>query len=282
MEPDSAEKSDSQPSPTARAATSTEQLYAAVVSHEATVSRHESRLTSLEAAFARQQQALRDLLARLPPQSSSRALAPAREPRPSPNQPVSEPRLLAPERYDGNPVDCRAFLTQCSFTFELQASTFPTDRSRIAYIITLLTGKALAWATAIWERQGPSCDDYKTFTSEMRLVFDHSVGGRDAANRLFQLRQGSSSVAEYAVLFRTLAAETGWNMEALLAVFWHGLSSSIKDMLAAKDPVSDLESLIDQTIRLDNRLRERRRERQPDGRSSSGTTALAFSPLQWS
>ena len=84
------------------------------------------------------------------------------------------------------------------------------------------------------------------------------------------------------MLFRTLAAESKWNMEALLATFQHGLSSCNKDELAAKDPVSDLESLIDQTIRLDNRLRERRRERQPDGRSSSGTTALAFSPLQWS
>lgn len=107
-------------------------------------------------------------------------------------------------------------------------------------------------------------------------MFDHPVGGRDAADRLFQLRQGSSSVAEYAILFRTLAAESGWNMEALMAAFRHGLSSCIKDELAAKDPAEDLEALIDQTIRLDNRLRERRRERQ----SSRSWTTCPEAPLQ--
>ena len=112
-------------------------------------------------------------------------------------------------------------------------------------------------------------------------MFDHPLGGRDAANWLFQLRQGSTSVAEYAVLFRTLAAECGWNEEALMAAFRQGLAGGIKDELAAKDPVSDLDSLIDQTIRLDNRLRERRRERQPDSRSSSGATASTFSSPQW-
>ena len=76
-------------------------------------------------------------------------------------------------------------------------------------------------------------------------------------------------IAGYAVLFRTLAAESKWNMEALLATFQHGLSSCNKDELAAKDPVSDLESL----IRLDKRLRERRCERQQGGRSSSRITA---------
>lgn len=107
-------------------------------------------------------------------------------------------------------------------------------------------------------------------------MFDHPVGGRDAANRLFQLRQGNSSVAEYAVLFRTLAAESGWNMEALMAAFRHGLSGCIKDELAAKDPAEDLEALIDQTIRLDSRLRERRRERQPP----RGSTTCPDAPIQ--
>ncbi|XP_029318573.1 uncharacterized protein LOC115028841 [Cottoperca gobio] len=66
-----------------------------------------------------------------------------------------------------------------------------------------------------------------------------------------------------------------------MTAFWHGLCGGIKDELAAKDLVSDLESLIDQTIRLDNRLWERRRERQMDSRPSSGVTASTSAPLQW-
>ncbi|XP_037609788.1 uncharacterized protein LOC119478845 [Sebastes umbrosus] len=42
---------------------------------------------------------------------------------------------------------------------------------------------------------------------ELRKVFDHPVQGKEAANRLLSLRQGSKSVAEYAVEFRILAAE---------------------------------------------------------------------------
>uniref|UniRef100_A0A3B1JT63 DUF4939 domain-containing protein n=1 Tax=Astyanax mexicanus TaxID=7994 RepID=A0A3B1JT63_ASTMX len=41
------------------------------------------------------------------------------------------------------------FLLQCSLFFEQQPSRFPTERSKVAFIISLLTGKALAWATAM-------------------------------------------------------------------------------------------------------------------------------------
>lgn len=286
MEPDSAETKASPSSRQPRTPTAADQLYAAVASHDATVSRHDARLTLHEAAFTRQeqvlqglQQTLTDVLARFPPPAPSGATAPSRDSLPPGT--LAEPRLPAPERYDGNPRDCRAFLTQCSLTFELQASSFRTDRARIAYVITLLTGKARAWATAVWDQQGHSCDDFSTFTGEMRRVFDHPLGGSDAANRLFQLRQGSASVAEYAVLFRTLAAECKWNEEALMAAFRKGLAGIIKDELAARDPVGDLESLIDQTIRLDNSLRERRREREPYSGSSSGAAASTFSSPQW-
>lgn len=53
----------------------------------------------------------------------------------------------------------------------------------------------------------------------MRWVFDHPVGGRDATNKLLQLCQGPSSVVEYAVQLRTLAAESKWNTEVLIAAF---------------------------------------------------------------
>ncbi|KAL1270964.1 hypothetical protein QQF64_029980 [Cirrhinus molitorella] len=43
----------------------------------------------------------------------------------------------------GYPSSCQSFLTQCSLTFELQPLSFPTGRSNIAYIITLLSDKAI-------------------------------------------------------------------------------------------------------------------------------------------
>ena len=180
---------------------------------------------------------------------------------PSPSASSREPFIPAPERYDGDLGTCRSFLLQCSLVFELQPQTYPTEKSRIAYLIGSLRGEALAWATAVWERGSTVTENYSAFTEEMRRVFDHPVRGREASQRLLRLRQGSRSVASFAVEFRTLAAESGWNGEALQGVFLSALSDDIKDQLTSREESTDLDELISLSIRFDNRLRERRRER---------------------
>lgn len=100
---------------------------------------------------------------------------------------------------------------QCSLVFEQQPSTYTTDRSKITYIMGLLLGNALALATAVWDNLPLVSSSYPVFVSEIKKVFDHPVRGRDAANRLLCITQGSRSVAEYSVEFRIIAAESGWN-----------------------------------------------------------------------
>lgn len=60
---------------------------------------------------------------------------------------------------------------------------------------------------------------YETFTDEMRKVFDHPVHDKEPVKRLMSLRQVSRSMAEFSVAFRTLAAGSHFNDEALLRVF---------------------------------------------------------------
>lgn len=91
----------------------------------------------------------------------------------------------------------------------------------------------------------------------MRELFEHPVRGKDASKRLCSLRQGSRSVAEYVIDFRTLAVEAGWNEESLQAVFHQGLSEQIKDELISYPEPSDLDKLVALSIRIDNRCRER-------------------------
>ncbi len=150
---------------------------------------------------------------------------------------------------------------RCSLTFELQPSSFPTDRSKIAYIITLLADKAISWASAVWESQDVCCGTYALFVEEFKRVFDHPVSGRESSRQLLTLKQGSRSTVDFAIEFRTIASGSGWNDEALMACFQGGLSGSILDELVTREPATDLESLITMAIRLDNRLRER--ESQP-------------------
>uniref|UniRef100_A0A8D0D940 DUF4939 domain-containing protein n=1 Tax=Sander lucioperca TaxID=283035 RepID=A0A8D0D940_SANLU len=62
------------------------------------------------------------------------------------------PHLARPERFSGESGDCRSFLTQCEIHFELQAAAYPTDRAKVVYIISHLTGRAELWAAAEWSR----------------------------------------------------------------------------------------------------------------------------------
>lgn len=49
------------------------------------------------------------------------------------------------------------------------------------------------------------------------------------------LSQGSQSISIYAIEFRILATESGWNEFALQGAFVQGLSKEIKDELAITD-----------------------------------------------
>ncbi|XP_072134918.1 uncharacterized protein [Mobula birostris] len=174
--------------------------------------------------------------------------------------PPREPHVPEPEHYAGDLGKCRGFLLQCSLVFEQQSSTYSTDKSKIAYIMGLLRGSVLAWATAVWDNQPEIYSSFATFVAELRKIFDHPVRGKDTAKGLLNLYQGSRSVAEYSVEFWTLAANSGWNDEALRGVYRNGLSDMVKDELAATDDTDSLDSLISLATRLDNRLQERHRE----------------------
>lgn len=192
---------------------------------------------------------------------------PAPPQRDQPHLPVREPRLPPPESYAGEPGTCRSFLSQCSLVFELQPSTFPTDRSRIAYVITLLTDRAREWGTAVWDAASPVCLSYAAFTEEMRKVFDRSVHGREAAREMLRVRQGKRSVSDFAIEFRTLASSTGWNQEAQYDAFFNGLSETIKDELATRELPRSFDALVDLAIRIDRRLKQRYKEREQSWRA---------------
>ncbi|KAL1256462.1 hypothetical protein QQF64_012007 [Cirrhinus molitorella] len=188
---------------------------------------------------------IRQIFDRLPSSSATASTA-ASVPLPDSRvlSPLAEPCLPPPQHFSGDPSACDGFLTQCSLTFELQPSSFPSDRAKIAYVISLLSGKALVWATAVWKAQAPFCSSYSAFEEEFKRVFNHPLSGRQASKRLLTLRQSSSSAAEYAIQFRTVAVGSGWNDEAIMVCFQNGLSEAIKDDLATREPACDLETLI--------------------------------------
>eukprot|EP00066_Takifugu_rubripes_P011978 XP_011601244.1 PREDICTED: uncharacterized protein LOC105416325 [Takifugu rubripes] len=117
------------------------------------------------------------------------------------------------------------------------------------------------WAMAVLENQKPASSSFPAFTAELKLVFDHPVQSGEVASQILSLRQGSSSVVDYSIRFGILAARSSWNDVALRGVFTQGLADELKDNLNAWEESGDLETLISLPTQLDNRLRERHRQR---------------------
>lgn len=230
--------------------------------------RHEGFQSSIGNQVCQLANQIQQLVAHLdPPRSapplpaSDPATAPGPVPATVPTPLPSFPHLSRPERFSGDSDNCCAFLVQCGLHFELQASSFQSERAKVAYIISHLTGRAEAWATAEWARDSPVCNSLRGFTETLSKIFDHTTPGREAARALMDLHQRGRRVSDYAVEFRTLAADSGWNDSSLFDAFRHGLSGPIKDQLAPLELPSDLDSFIAMAIRIDTRLVEREREK---------------------
>ncbi len=179
-------------------------------------------------------------------------LPPPVHPAPLTSATQREPRLPAPETYNGEPNLCRAFLVKCSMFFALQPQTFATEESKVTLFLTLLSGKAALWETAVWENHHACCSSFHALSEEMKRVFDRAVVGREAARRLADLRQGERSVSDFSIEFRTLAAE-----EAQWDMFLHGLADRIQREIFARELPTSLDGLIDLSLRVDSQLQQR-------------------------
>ncbi|KAG1962190.1 retrotransposable element [Pimephales promelas] len=184
---------------------------------------------------------------------------------------VSEPRVNNPPFYAGEPTECRPFLTQCDVVFSLQPNTYSRNRARIAYVISLLTGRAREWGTAVWEAEAECTNQYQDFKDEMIRVLDRSVFGEEASRVLSSLSQGNRSITDYSIEFRTLAASCDWNEPALLARFLEGLRAEVKDEILSREIPSRVDSLIELAIRIERRFDLRRRVR-------GGEFAASYAP----
>ena len=95
---------------------------------------------------------------------------------------------------------------------------------------------------------------------EMHCIFDRSTTGPDQAGcEILRLRQGNSSVSDYAIEFQTLATDSGWEGHALVDSFLHGLSEQVKDVLLTRGLPEDLDRIIVLAIRIHSWLEVRKR-----------------------
>lgn len=111
--------------------------------------------------------------------------------------------MAQPAAYSVLVEECNGFLLQCSLVFEMQPLRYPTDSSKIAFVISLLTVKVLHWAETLWTQKGAVTQSVKLFTEHFRAIFGHSAKEASAGEQLYYLKQGTMTVQEYSLKFHT-------------------------------------------------------------------------------
>ncbi|KAK3522827.1 hypothetical protein QTP86_004675 [Hemibagrus guttatus] len=185
--------------------------------------------------------------------ASAAAPLPPRDP-PAPRGESS--RLAMPEKYDGSADRCRVFLRQCENFFAHQPEVYRNEGTKCALLLSLLTGGALDWASTVWDADPQIRTSFTYFAGMIQEEFEYPAGGKSISLQLIELCQGSDSAAYYAIKFRTLAAQSGWNDVALWAVFHEGLSPALQTELACREDATSLSQYVATAIRLDNLLHQ--------------------------
>jgi hypothetical protein len=175
-----------------------------------------------------------------------------------------EPPVALPEKFNGDRRSYRGFMNQVQLVFQVNPSKYSTDGIKIAFVGTLLSGKALAWFSPYLENQDKHASmlsDFSSFKREMDNAFGDPDRSLMAAVELRKLHQGSKGCATYAADFRQLAMDLKWDDGALMHQFHSGLNPEVKDMLIyASEPLNTLDELIALAVKCDNRLFLHRQE----------------------
>ena len=172
------------------------------------------------------------------------------------------------EAFHGERSQLRRFLIQLKVVFVLERDKYPTSQSQVLFASMQLKGAAFSWFEPYisdYLTGKPNNDTQKIFSAfgefedKIKQVFNVSDEERVAAIKLRQLRQRGSA-AQYYSQFQQLIAHLDWDNNAKRAAYYDGLSDAIKDKMVPEPP-EELQELIDVSIKIDNRLYERRMER---------------------
>ncbi|KAK3531831.1 hypothetical protein QTP70_029712 [Hemibagrus guttatus] len=178
--------------------------------------------------------------------------------------------MVKPAPYSGSAEDCNGFLLQCSLVLEMQPHMYPTERSKVVFVITQLSSKAVLWAESLWSQNHPAAQSYSSFVDHFKEVFGKPSWDSSIGEELYNLKQGKMSVNEYALQFRTLATKSGWNEQALLTSYRQGLDPQVRLHLPAYEDSIGLERFIQLSIRVATRMQSCLEEHQ--GQASLTTT----------
>ena len=125
-------------------------------------------------------------------------------------------------------------MLQCSLVLSSQPQTYSTDKSKVDYVMGLVTGRAKAWGAVVWNSVLSIRSSSKNKVIELKKVFNHRVRGRDASKCLLSLHQDccSLSLSALYVLHSILLPQLKRKQKPVKRLaLWYNLNTrKLKDM----------------------------------------------------
>ncbi|XP_069099580.1 protein LDOC1-like [Pleurodeles waltl] len=76
-------------------------------------------------------------------------------------------------RFSGEPTKLREFLDALTVYFAFRPTQLSHDKTKVGYLISALSGPALAWATPLVSSNDPVLSDYPAFVNWFKQMFSH-------------------------------------------------------------------------------------------------------------
>src|SRR6266481_2855838 len=198
-------------------------------------------------------------------------------------KPMSVPttKLRELDTFDrADPNKLRTFILQCSLHFRDRTNAFASNRAKVAYALSFLTGPALGWFEPMLfdpDEEPPWLSDWPLFQNELSANFKSFDPVGEAEAEIEGLRMPKNSwVTLYFVEFNRLAACLQWGDSALLQQAYKGLAWRVKNEMVHHEKPTSLPALRKLVQSIDSRYWERKAEvaretHQPMGKHDSRT-----------
>ncbi len=154
----------------------------------------------------------------------------------------------------------KGFLAKMNLIFMISPDRFPTDESKVIYIISRFYGNAMNWAASLIDNQDPCLSDYDAFIAKVNSVYGNFDSTFIANQKLRTIRQRRlGDIRSYILEFNRYADESSWNEDAKMDAFLAGLNDQIATRILEMFPGPRSLSAM-QTIasRIDSRIMTQR------------------------
>ena len=176
------------------------------------------------------------------------------------------------EAFTGNRAKLGRFLLQLKTVFRLRPQNYPDPKAKVLFASMQLKEGAYEWFEPILkdyldhaseaEREQDTVNIFSSwvnFEAAIRQVFGTIHEERAAARTVHRIKQ-TGSAALYYSQFNAVASKLSWNEEAKGSAYYEGLKDVVKDHMIDNIPAT-YQALVEESIKIDNRLYERRIER---------------------